>query len=53
MTVDKYDFGTITIDGKEYTKDVVIHSVELITQTTPDAITHINDQDTNLVLHLT
>jgi hypothetical protein len=113
MTVDKYDFGTITIDGKEYEKDVVIrgstvekrkkkkskpfksqyghtpltaaenipwdaprlvigtgmygklpvtddvrqeaekHSVELITKTTPDAINHINDKDTNLILHLT
>jgi len=27
--------------------------VELLTMSTPEAIKHINDQDTNLILHLT
>ena len=113
MKVKELSFGTINIDGKDYSKDIVIndgkittrkkkeskkfrgqfghtplstkenipwdskkliigtgHSsalpimkevkkkakkkgVELVLMSTPDAILNINDQDTNLILHLT
>ena len=113
MIVKNLSFGSITIDGETYVKDVIIdngsikkrkkaeskkysdrfghtplspdenipwnckrlivgmgHSsslpvmdevfdiavrkrVELVTMSTPEAIKHINDHDTNLILHLT
>ncbi len=113
MLVDDLSFGSVTLDGVTYSKDVVIdhgvifrrnkteskkyalgfghtplspdenipwncgcliigtgHSsalpvmdevfdlarlkgVKLMTMSTPEAISHINDQDTNLILHLT
>jgi hypothetical protein len=113
MIVDEYSFGRIVIDGKEYTKDIVIHDgtiekrdkkkskhlksqyghtpltpeenipwnhkrlivgtgaygklpvvrgvkdearkkmVKLEIMPTKKALTHLNDADTNMILHLT
>ncbi len=58
MTVNDLSFGSITIDGITYLKDEVYDiairkGVTLVTMSTPEAIKHINDPRTNLILQLT
>jgi hypothetical protein len=48
MIVKNLSFGSITIDGETWSK-----GVDLVILSTPEAIKHINDPQTNFIFHLT
>jgi hypothetical protein len=63
MTVENLSFGSITIDGTVHNSCLPVmdevyniaaqKGVELIVISTPEAVKHINDAHTNLILLLT